>query len=441
MYVAVFGLGYVGCVTAACLARNGHNVIGVDLNQEKVQSICRGESPIIEPGLAELIQDGVASGRLRATSDAAHAIEQVEIALICVGTPSKPDGSLETMYLERVCRQIGKALRNRHRYIVIAVRSTLLPGTAPAHLLPLLEQEADKKAGREFGFCVNPEFLREGSAINDFERPPYTVLGQLDEQSGQFIAQLYSNIDAPIYYLPLGAAEMVKYASNAFHALKVVFANEVGNLCQMHNIDSHQVMDVFVKDTKLNVSPRYLRPGFAFGGSCLGKDMRALLYSARQRSIRLPVLESVLPSNQLHMEKALELLISKGRHPVGLLGLSFKPNTDDLRESPAVELAERLLGKGFDLCIYDREVSLSRLQGSNRSYIDQAIPHIGSLMCSTIEQAVEHSESIIVAKELTEEEYETLFQLLRPEQTLVDLVRINSQTVKEIKGPYFGICW
>jgi GDP-mannose 6-dehydrogenase len=441
MKIAVFGLGYVGCVTAACFARDGHAVIGVDVNPEKVQSMRRGESPIVEPGLSQLIEVTVASGTLQVTCDAAAAIQQADLALICVGTPSQPDGSLETAHVARVCHDIGQALQTRDAYITIVIRSTLLPGTALTCLLPLLEQASGKKAGADFGFCVNPEFLREGSAIQDFDHPPYTVIGQLDERSGQRVAELYTKIDAPLYHLPLDAAAMLKYASNAFHALKVVFANEIGNLCQAYDVDSHTVMDLFVQDTKLNISSAYLKPGFAFGGSCLGKDLRALLHAARQSNVRLPVLEAVLPSNQLQVEKALSLLLPRGRHAVGILGLSFKPHTDDLRESPAVELAERLLGKGFDLRIYDREVSLSRLHGSNRHYIDQAIPHISSLMQPTIEETIEPSQSVVIAKRLSEKEAVTLFKFLRPEQHLIDLVRLNGRTAAACQSPYYGICW
>jgi GDP-mannose 6-dehydrogenase len=326
-------------------------------------------------------------------------------------------------------------------YAVVVVRSTLLPGLALTRLIPLLEAESGKKAGHEFGFCVNPEFLREGTAIMDFDQPPYTVIGQLDEKSGEQVAQLYTNIDAPLYLVPLGAAEMVKYASNAFHAVKVVFANEIGNLCHIYGVDSHEVMDIFVKDTKLNLSPYYLKPGFAFGGSCLGKDMRALLYAARQRSVRLPVLESVLPSNQLQVEKALQILLNDDKRTVGLIGLSFKPNTDDLRESPAVDLAERLIGKGFKLHIYDREVSLSHLQGSNRAYIDQAIPHVGCLIRATLEETIEASESVVITKPLLNEEYKTLAKSLRSDQSLIDLVRIDGQILHNFEGTYCGICW
>lgn len=441
MNIAVFGLGYVGCVSAACMARAGHRVVGVDINEDKVQTINQGKSPIIEPGLEELVQQTVEEGSLVATSDAMGAIANADVVLICVGTPSNSDGSLNLEYVKRVCQEIGLALQARTEYVTVAVRSTVLPGVAADCLLPLLEHASGKTAGADFGFCVNPEFLREGSAIRDFDNPPFTIIGQLDEKSGDHLTQLYDAVDASIHRLPLGAAEMIKYASNAFHALKVVFANEIGNLSQAHGVDGHEVMDVFVKDARLNISPAYLKPGFAFGGSCLPKDLRALLASARQQSVRLPVLESILPSNQLHIEKALDILVQGGRRAVAIIGLSFKPDTDDLRESPAVELAERLLGKGFDLYIYDREVSLSQLHGSNREFIQNTIPHIASLLRPTLKEAVRDSQSIVVTKQLSEVELTSLTKLVRSDQTVIDLVHLNGETVPNLDGAYQGICW
>ena len=441
MKIAIFGLGYVGCVTAACFAREGHDVLGVDVQPMKVDAIRAGDSPIVEPGLAALIGAGVQSGRLDATTDAAYAIQHADIAILCVGTPSQENGSLDLTYLERVCRDIGRALASKDKYTVIVVRSTLLPGSAQERLLPLLESTSGKQVGRDFGFCVNPEFLREGSAIADFEQPPFTVIGEYDARSGEQTAGLYDNVNAPLYRVPLGAAEMVKYASNAFHALKITFANEIGNLCQSYGIDSHQVMDVFVQDTKLNLSKYYLKPGFAFGGSCLGKDMRALLHAARQNDLRLPVLESVLPSNQLQVEKVLNMLLRNEDRRVGIIGLSFKPDTDDLRESPAVELTERLIGKGFDVQIYDREVMLSRLHGSNRAFIDQVLPHVSSLLQDNLEETVAASQTIVVTKRISDKEYATLQSVLQPSHTLIDLVRMNGEQLNGFEGTYRGICW
>lgn len=441
MKVAIFGLGYVGCVSAACLARAEHRVIGVDVKAEKIDSIRRGECPIIEPGLGQVIADTVAAGTLEATDDTDYAVAQSDLAMICVGTPSQANGNLDLTYVENVCRQIGQAMANKNEYFVVVVRSTILPGSAEERLLPLLEKASGKVAGQDFGFCVNPEFLREGTALADFYSPPYTVIGELDARSGESVARLYNAIDAPVYRVALGIAEMVKYAGNAFHALKIAFANEIGNLSQHFGLDSHQVMEIFVQDTKLNLGPAYLKPGFAFGGSCLGKDLRALLHSARRQDMNLPVLESILPSNQLQIEKALEMLLREEKRKVGLLGLSFKSNTDDLRESPAIELAERLIGKGFDLYIYDREVSLSRLHGSNRAYFEQTIPHLNQLMRADLQETVEAAETIVVTKRLDDDEYRLLADSLRPDHTLIDLVRLNGQAMPGFQGEYRGICW
>jgi len=441
MRIAIFGLGYVGCVSAACLARDGHEVVGVDVKAEKVAAINAGECPIIEPGLAELVRENVAAGRLRATTDTAAAVYGADLALICVGTPSQPNGGLDLGYVERVCLDVGRALAAKAVYTVVAVRSTVLPGSVQRTILPALERGAGAPAGERFGFCVNPEFLREGTAVADFDRPPYTVIGELDPRSGDVLAQVYARLDAPLHRVGLGAAEMIKYANNAFHALKVVFANEIGNIAQMYGVDSHEVMDVFVQDTKLNLSPYYLRPGFAFGGSCLPKDLRALLYAARQSDVPVPALAAVLESNQRHLEKALAMVMAEGRRKVGVIGLSFKPNTDDLRESPAVELLERLIGKGYSARVYDREVELSRLHGSNRDYLTHTIPHIVSLMRSSLEEVCGESEVIVVTKKLSAAEAGELVGLLRPDQTLIDLVRLDPELVRQCKGAYHGICW
>lgn len=441
MNIAIFGLGYVGTTSMACFARDGHRVTGVDVNPEKVNAIAEGKSPIVEPGLAEILKDCVEKGLIATTVDAAEALKNAEIAMICVGTPSKSNGDLEIKYLERVCHDIGQALTRQDKYLVVAVRSTVLPGTAETRLIPILEAESNRLVGKDLGFCINPEFLREGSAIADFDHPPYTLIGQSDERSGEPVVQLYANVTAPVYQLPLGAAEMVKYASNAFHALKIVFANEIGNICQTHGIDSHEVMRVFVNDTKLNLSPYYLKPGFSFGGSCLGKDLRALLYDSRRNDVRTPVLESILLSNELHTHKALQILVDEGKRKIALIGLSFKSNTDDLRESPAVELAERLIGKGFELRIFDHEVSLSHLHGSNREYIDRVIPHMASLLRPSLADTVNDSEAIVVTKHLGDSDRNELIALLRPDQMVIDLVRLDQQTLRDFTGEYRGIAW
>ena len=441
MRIAIFGLGYVGCVTAACVARNGHVVIGVDVSREKVRIVNEGRSPIVEPELPKFIANGVESGKIEATCDAKYATVEAELALICVGTPSNQDGSLNLEYVERVCHDIGQALRRKSGFITIAVRSTILPGIAESRLIPIIEQASGGKAGIDFGFCVNPEFLREGSAIADFNAPPYTLIGELDQKSGDRLAKLYDDVDAPIYRVSIDAAAMVKYASNTFHALKVVFANEIGSLCQAYGIDSHEVMDVFVQDNNLNVSARYLKPGFAFGGSCLPKDLRALLHTARQRSVQIPALEAILPSNQLQIESVLQAILNSGKRRIGMIGLSFKIETDDLRESPAVELAERLIGKGAELRIYDREVSLSRLYGSNRAYIEKTIPHVAALICPTLQEAIEGSEIIVVTKRPSDDEYRSVVDLLHADHVLFDLVRLDQSALSRFQGTYRGVSW
>jgi GDP-mannose 6-dehydrogenase len=441
MNIAIFGLGYVGSVSMACFARDGHRVVGVDVNPQKISSIKSGISPIIEPGLETLIQNGVENGYITATSDVAMAVRHADIMLITVGTPSKSNGSLDTKYVERVCTDIGNELAKVGEYKVVAVRSTILPGTVFEKLIPVLESASGKKAGRDFGFCMNPEFLREGSAIRDFDNPPYTVIGELDEKSGATLSRLYENIGAPIFRVPLGAAEMVKYASNAFHALKVVFANEIGNICQAYEVDSHQVMDIFIQDKQLNLSPYYLKPGFSFGGSCLGKDMRALLYAARQEDVHVPVLEAVAPSNQMQTQKAVNMVLNTGKRKIGIIGLSFKPNTDDLRESPAIEMAERLIGKGMELFIYDHEVSLSQIHGSNREYMERVLPHIGSLMQDALEDTLHKSEVVIITKRLSETERDILLNTIREDQVIIDLIRVDGQSINGFNGTYRGICW
>jgi GDP-mannose 6-dehydrogenase len=440
MNIAIFGLGYVGIVSAACFSRDGHHVVGVDINPKKVESIRSGRSPIIEPGLEELINKGVSDGRLQATGDAGEALSDADLAIVCVGTPSKGNGSLDRTYVERVCKEIGTAIRTLEQRVEVVVRSTMLPGSS-SHLIDVLENGSGKKVGEDFGFVVNPEFLREGSAISDFEKPPFTVIGETDQAAGAKVQELYSKLDAPIFHVPLGTAEMVKYASNAFHALKVVFANEIGNICQAYGVDSHNVMEIFIQDDKLNLSPYYLKPGFSFGGSCLGKDLRALLYSAQKKDIDPAVLASILPSNQAQTQKAVDMVLKEAGKRVGILGLSFKQKTDDLRESPAVEMVERLIGKGFEIKIFDREVSMSRIHGSNREYIERSLPHIGALLQESLEEVIGDSEIVIVTKSLQPDELSRMVNSLNSGQTVIDLVRLPRDTIQAIKGKYRGIAW
>ncbi len=437
MKVSIFGLGYVGTVSAACLAGQGHDVLGVDVSADKVNQINNKQSPIVEPGLEPLISKGVETGKLKATQDTAAAVRHGEVLLICVGTPSHANGGLGLTYVERVAQDIGEVLATVNDYKVVSLRSTVLPGTFTETLKPILEQYSGKKAGVDFGVTVNPEFLREGSAIEDFINPPYTLIGAEDEKSGQTLAHLYDGIDAPLFFSDPDTANMVKYACNAFHAVKVTFANEIGRLSKVVGVDSTRVMEIFTQDTKLNISPRYLRPGFAFGGSCLPKDLRAINYLARHTDVDIPMLEGVMESNVDHIEFALDMVVRSGKKSVTLVGLSFKPHTDDLRESPMVALAETLLGKGYKVTIYDANVNLARLVGGNRSYIEQTIPHIASLMCHSLEEAVDGADVIIASHGVNDD----LVALAREDQLVVDLSRNSSNAHWMGKSAYEGLCW
>jgi GDP-mannose 6-dehydrogenase len=436
--ISIFGLGYVGAVSIAVLADNGNEIIGVDVNPTKVAMINEGQSPIIEADLPELMKKGVDEGRIRATTDATAAVHNSDLSIICVGTPSHPNGSLNLNYIKRVCQQIGEALRSKPDYHVVVARSTMLPGSTEEVVIPILEEYSGKKAGRDFGVGFNPEFLREGSSIKDFYDPPFTVIGGDDERTIAAVSEIYSMLDAEVIVAPIKVAETVKYACNAFHALKVSFANEIGNICKQQDIDSHHVMEIFCKDTKLNISPYYMKPGFAFGGSCLPKDLRALLYHARYFDLTPPVLESILRSNQQQVDMAFQMVRRTERKRIGVLGFSFKAGTDDLRESPMVELVERLIGKGYQVAVYDKNVSLANLQGANRAYIEQEIPHIASLMCDTIEDVLAVSEVIIIGNGAAE--FRQALSLAKPEQIVIDLVRI-APNMDQVNAYYDGICW
>jgi GDP-mannose 6-dehydrogenase len=438
MKVSVFGLGYVGSVSAASLAADGHEVVGVDVNADKVASINAGRSPIVEPGLGDLLSRGVAQGRLRATTSTEDAIRSSEVSILCVGTPSRRNGSLDLTYLERVCQQIGAALRDQPAYHVVVVRSTVLPGTTHEVVIPALERESGKAYGDGFGVSVNPEFLREGTALRDFRRPPLTVVGHNHAADASGTIALYQAIDAPLVSTSIRVAEMMKYTSNTWHALKVCFANEIGNLCKKVGVDSHEVMDIFCRDEKLNLSAYYLKPGFAFGGSCLPKDVRALQYRAKEMDVDLPLIQSILPSNRLQIQRAIDEVLDTGKQNVGLLGFSFKAGTDDLRESPIVILAEALLGKGRHLRIYDENVSLARLVGANKDYIEKQIPHLSSLLCGSVSEVIDGSDVIVVgnaAPEFTEG-----VAACRPDQIIIDLVRLPLSGLL-LAADYRGICW
>jgi GDP-mannose 6-dehydrogenase len=437
MKISIMGLGYVGAVSAGCLAADGHTVIGVDPNQTKVDLINRGVTPIVEADIGEIIAEHVAKGTLRATTDMREAVLGSEISLVCVGTPSQLNGSLDLRYVRKVCEEIGAALKEKSEFHVVVARSTMLPGTMRDVVIPTLEQSSGMVAGKDFGVCNNPEFLREGSAVWDYRNPPKTVIGETDERSGDILASLYHGLDAPLVRTAVETAEMVKYVDNVWHALKVVFANEIGNICKPLAIDSHKVMEIFCKDTKLNLSACYLKPGFAFGGSCLPKDVRALTYKGRSLDLDLPLLNSILPSNERQIERGFELIAEKGKRKIGVLGFSFKAGTDDLRESPVVEVIERLLGKGFDLKLYDKNVNLAALTGANRDYILNRIPHISRLMVGNIETVLEHADVLVIGNGAME--FKDIFDCLKPGQQVVDLVRITESLSR--KGEYDGICW
>ena len=430
MKISVFGLGYVGCVAAACLARDGHLVVGVDTNSAKVDLINAGCSPIVEPDLAQWMADAHDAGLLRASMHAAQAVMDTQMSFVCIQTPSAANGSLDLQFVLRVAEEIGTALRSKSSFHVVVFRSTMLPTTMENLVLPVLEQSSGKKAGVDFGVAYHPEFLREGTAIADYHQPPRTVIGSTDARSTDCIAALYTKMSAPLVKCDLRTAELVKYADNAFHALKVVFANEMGAICRATAVDSQALMQIFCLDTKLNLSPTYLKPGYAFGGSCLPKDLRALTYLAHSLDIQTPVLDATLISNAVHKQRALSLVTSHGKRPIGILGLSFKDGTDDLRESPTVELVEQLVGKGYSVCIYDPNVKLTQLMGANKAYIDRELPHIAQLLVSDLSGLLARSE-IVVAATRSAHFAQALTQL-RADQTLVDLVRICND--KPVQG-------
>ena len=438
MRVSIFGLGYVGAVSAACFAKEGHTVIGVDIDPYKLNLIRQGRAPIVEENLEPMLQEAVTTGRLRVTDCASEAVHQTDLSLICVGTPSKENGDLRTDFLERVAAEIGDALRTKEAYHIVVIRSTILPGTAEEVVLPILEQRSGKRVNEGFGLCVNPEFLREGVAIRDFYDPPFTIIGSRRREDAETVAQLYAGVEAPLFLTSIRAAEMIKYACNAFHAVKITFANEIGMLCKAEGIDSHEVMRIFCADTKLNISARYLTPGFAFGGSCLPKDLRALTYRAQQHDLYLPMLAHVLPSNRLQIERVVKQVQRLRRRRVGLFGLSFKPGTDDLRESPLVELAEQLIGKGYNLLIYDSNVCYAALHGSNKAYIEREIPHIREILCDDIERVLEHSEVVIIGH-LDRALRERVQQLIREDQVVLDLARALDPS--KLRGDYVGLYW
>jgi GDP-mannose 6-dehydrogenase len=435
MKITVFGLGYVGSVVSACMARDGHDVTGIDPDISKVSAINNSQSPIVEPQLRDAIAEAVREGRLRAQTSAE---ELGDVSFVSVGTPSNENGSFGVTQLLRVAEQIGVLLARTEHFHVVNIRSTVLPGTVEGKIIPVLESASGKKVGEGFGICVNPEFMRETTAVYDYYHPPVTVIGSTDERSGATVAGLYNRIEAPLERCTIRTAEMMKYACNAFHAVKITFANEIGNFCKALGIDSHEVMEIFCKDTKLNLSPYYLKPGFAFGGSCLPKDLRALLYESKLRDVEIPMLRSLLESNRLQVDRAIDQVRKTGKNRVGVLGLSFKAGTDDLRESPIVSLIESLIGKGYSISIYDEEVSLAKIHGANKRYIEHSIPHISSLLKERIEEVIDQSEVLVVAKK--GKSFEESVAGLNHGTVLIDLVRIFSDPSRR-PAHYEGIYW
>jgi GDP-mannose 6-dehydrogenase len=417
----------------------GHRVIGVDVNPAKVEMMASGRSPIIEARMNELVAEGNRAGQLRATIDSTAAVLESDVSFVCVGTPSLRSGKLDLTHIERVAREIGAALKQKKSRHTFVLRSTVLPGTTESIVLPILEQASSLRAGIDFTIAYNPEFMREGSAVADFLQPPYTILGAQNPAHLAALRELYKQAPGKVFETSVGVAEMVKYVSNAFHAVKVTFANEIGTLCKLLEVDAQAVTEIFTSDTRLNISPAYLSPGFAFGGSCLPKDVRALTHKAKELDLKLPMLESLLPSNSEHVERAVEAVMQTNKRKIAQLGLSFKAGTDDLRESPQVQLVKRLLGEGYEVKVWDQDVSLGRLAGSNRQYIQEVIPHIGSLLSSDLEQVVLHAEIVIIGNKSVDKD--ELAKYLRTDQLVIDLVNLDKSRRSDHTSSYEGICW
>jgi GDP-mannose 6-dehydrogenase len=435
MKISVFGMGYVGCVTAAALSRGQHEVVGVDINRQKVNAINQGEAPVVEKGLSELVADRASSGNLRATADGSEAVVATDISLVCVGTPAKKNGSFDYSHLLSAVAEVGAGIKRKSGHHAVAIRSTVLPGTTESLLIPALENSSGKKAGRDFAVYTNPEFLRESSALYDFDHAPFVVIGSASSAAGSLLERLYEGT-GPIIQTTIKTAEMLKYVCNTFHALKITFANEIGNICQAVGVDSLEVMELFCRDTKLNISPAYLKPGFAFGGSCLPKDLRALLYQAKTLDVQTPLLTGVVQSNQLQIQRAVDFVLDSGARKVGMLGLTFKAGTDDLRESPLVTVCEALIGKGIDLSIYDPNLVLGKLVGANKAYIEEQIPHIGRLLCSSFDDLIHRSDLLILGNR-----YDDLSDpliALNGQLPILDLVMIYGK--QRLASSFHGIC-
>ena len=438
MKIAVIGLGYVGAVTSVCLARDGHEVIGVDLDRTKLALIREGRAPIVEDGISTLTSEAVASGRLQVTNEIDAGLSDCDLIFVCVGTPSASNGAQDLGAVRRVAAQVGSVLSDANGFPVVVIRSTVYPGTTEDVVKPILEDHADGTAGETFGLCFQPEFLREGSSVKDFYNPPFTVVGTSCDRSANKVRELFGALPGEFLVTSFGSAEMLKLSCNVFHALKISFANEIGRMCQSIEVDSREVMDLICKDTSLNISPAYLKPGFAFGGSCLPKDLRAMLYLSRTRDVDLPVIKGVQETNLIHIQHAAQLVMDSGSRKIGFVGLSFKPGTDDLRESPLVTLAETLIGKGYDLRIYDPAVNVARLVGANKAYIEKTIPHIESLLTDSLEEVLQHSEVLVLGQRHESMESEG-FPHSPDVRAIIDLVGIES--LSSVAAEYNGVCW
>jgi GDP-mannose 6-dehydrogenase len=437
MNVSIFGLGYVGCVSAGCMAKAGNKVIGVDVNPDKVEILAEGRSPVIEEDLGTIIAEAVKTGTLSAGASAPEAIAATELSLICVGTPSKPNNSLNLDYIARVCEEIGEALKAKEADHIVCVRSTMVPGSTDTVVRPSLEKGFGGPLPDRIQVAVNPEFLREGTAVYDFFNPPKTVIGADNDAAAERILGLYAGIEAPVIKTDVNVAEMVKYVDNTFHAVKIAFANEVGTVCKAVGVDSHRVMDIFVQDRKLNISPAYLKPGFAFGGSCLPKDLRAIIYKGKSLDLETPMLASVIPSNDHQIQRAVDTILAHGKKRLGFLGLSFKPGTDDLRESPLVRLVEACIGKGYDIRIFDRNVSLARLVGANKAYIENEIPHISRLLSADLDEVVTFAEVLVVGHK--SDEFTKVVENEAGGKIVIDLARVVEAAPDGVE--YHGFNW
>ena len=434
MRISIFGLGYVGAVSLACLARDGHAVTGVDIDESKLALIRGGKTPVVEEGMVELMS----RVRVAVTSDVGSAVQASELSFVCVGTPSAPNGSQDQSAVINVTRAIGRALRAKRSVHVIVFRSTLVPGTVEEVLIPVLETESGKREGVDFHVCFQPEFLREGTSIRDYDAPPYTIVGARGAEAAAKLRRLFGHLPCDFHLTSIRSAEMLKYCSNNFHALKITFANETARLCEALGVDPFEVMDLVCKDRQLNISPAYLRPGFAFGGSCLPKDLRATMHLAKTRDVELPLHSSVLSSNRMHVDLAISKILATGKRRVGMVGLAFKAGTDDLRESPFVLLAEQLIGKGLQLRIYDPDVRLSQLLGANRRFIENHLPHIGSLLCPGVEEVVAMSDVLVIAMS-DRPTLDLLEKHVGSQHIVVDLARIPAG--RRLAGQIIGLCW